>query len=248
MGKVNNLAKRVFGRLTVLQEVARSASRNAIYKCRCECGTLTDVRDTDLRSGGTQSCGCGRGLNLKGKTFGRLTAQTVVSKTRLRKIWRCSCTCGNTTDVLSTRLKNENTQSCGCLARETAAALCRNNELLHKRRIECSTTHGQSRTREHACWNQMLQRCTNPKVRGWKNYGGANPPIQVCERWMTFEKFFNDLGAKPEGTTLGRACDLANYEPEGAFWQTDAEQSLAKRNKRALLKWLARQQTFAQAA
>jgi len=61
----------------------------------------------------------------------------------------------------------------------------------------------------------------------------------VAPEWITFEGFIGSMGERPEGTTLGRILDMGNYEPGNAFWQTDAEQKLAARNKRALLKWQA---------
>ena len=80
----------------------------------------------------------------------------------------------------------------------------------------------------------MIQRCTNPKAPNYYLYGGAG--VKVYERWLMFENFLDDLGGRPVGTTIGRILDMGNYEPGNVFWQTDAEQRLAARNKR-LLKW-----------
>ena len=58
----------------------------------------------------------GKGLDLKGKTFGYLTALEPTDK-RYRKdiIWLCQCQCGSTAEVAATRLVSGNTLSCGCL-------------------------------------------------------------------------------------------------------------------------------------
>jgi len=52
----------VFGRLTVLElcdPAEMKSSRNVlIYKCQCECGSVTNVPGTSLRDGNTRSCGC----------------------------------------------------------------------------------------------------------------------------------------------------------------------------------------------
>lgn len=58
----------------------------------------------------------GKGLDLKGKTFGYLTALEPTEK-RYRKdiIWLCQCKCGNMAEVAATRLATGNTLSCGCL-------------------------------------------------------------------------------------------------------------------------------------
>lgn len=48
-----------FGRWEVVGDsVSRNASRDKMYPCRCECGTLRDVREPSLRSGRSTSCGC----------------------------------------------------------------------------------------------------------------------------------------------------------------------------------------------
>jgi len=45
------------------------------------------------------------------------------------------------------------------------------------------------------------------------------------------------MGERPVGTSLGRVLDIGNYEPGNAFWQTREEQSLARMNKRYLMKF-----------
>lgn len=48
-----------FGMLTVLS-YARKEKGFHIWHCRCDCGNTVDVRQTNLQSGGTTSCGCQR--------------------------------------------------------------------------------------------------------------------------------------------------------------------------------------------
>ena len=68
----------------------------------------------------------GRVLNLKGSVFGRLTAVECVGKDKSnRALWRCVCECGNEKIVTSGNLRSGNVQSCGCLAKESAAAIGR---------------------------------------------------------------------------------------------------------------------------
>jgi hypothetical protein len=52
--------------------------------------------------------------DLSGCTYGRLTAIRSVKK-KGRTHWICSCSCGNTTTVDGTSLKNGHSHSCGCL-------------------------------------------------------------------------------------------------------------------------------------
>ena len=46
-----------FGRLVVLEEGARPSARHRVWRCRCDCGALTDVRQDHL-GGKVQACGC----------------------------------------------------------------------------------------------------------------------------------------------------------------------------------------------
>jgi len=41
--------------------------------------------------------------------------------------------------------------------------------------------HGMSNTPEHRAWNNMIQRCYNPNIKDYPNYGGRG--IKVCDRW-----------------------------------------------------------------
>lgn len=64
-GKNNkkSLIGQTFGFLTVVEDLEQRANENSscyshLYKCRCKCGNEVIVRDSNLRSGNTQSCGC----------------------------------------------------------------------------------------------------------------------------------------------------------------------------------------------
>jgi len=86
-----------------------------------------------------------------------------------------------------------------------------------------NTKHGLSGSGTYRSWNQMKQRCTNPKHHAWHRYGGKG--VRVCPEWDSFEGFLKDMGERPEGTSLGRIGDVGNYEPGNCQWQTDKEQA-----------------------
>jgi len=67
----------------------------------------------------------------------------------------------------------------------------------------------------------MIQRCTNPKREDFERYGAAG--ITVCRRWKGrggFVNFLQDMGERPEGTTLDRINSKGNYEPGNCRWAT----------------------------
>jgi hypothetical protein len=74
----------------------------------------------------------------------------------------------------------------------------------------------------------MVARCTNPKHRAYKSYGGRG--ITVCARWRSFTNFLADMGEKPEGLSLDRIDYNGNYEPDNCRWATDKQQARNKRN------------------
>lgn len=95
-----------------------------------------------------------------------------------------------------------------------------------------SKSHGMSGTRTHTSWVSMKTRCLNKNCKGYPSYGGRG--ISICDRWLnSFVSFMEDMGERPEGTSLDRYPDNnGNYEPSNCRWATSSQQS---RNKRTSL-------------
>lgn len=70
--------------------------------------------------------------------------------------------------------------------------------------------------RTYNCWFYMKQRCTNPDRKDYPRYGGRG--ITVCDRWMLYQNFLEDMGVMPEGLTLDRVDGSLGYSPENCRW------------------------------
>ena len=120
--KTLDLTNQTFYYLTAIERCGKRGSHN-LWRCRCRCGKEVVVDIGDLRSGHTKSCGCIRGKanikDLTGMQFGRLTVIEMCPDRKGKKlVWKCRCSCGNTTNVTASDLTTGHTKSCGCLRKE----------------------------------------------------------------------------------------------------------------------------------
>lgn len=165
-------------------------------------------------------------MNIAGTTFGRITVLSEIS-TRdangaVRRMVAYRCACGNIGATRKGSLFGGVSKSCGCWNHDCPK--------------EGNWRHGMRHTPLYEVWKCMRQRCYDSNCSGWLRYGGRG--ILVCDRWMSFPAFYEDMGDIPfEGASIERIDNDANYEKGNCRWATRIEQANNKRNNRALSLW-----------
>lgn len=157
--------------------------------------------------------------DLSGKIYGRLTViERDYAKNKKDIYWKCQCSCGSPIkSIRGDKLKNGDTQSCGCL------------------RTELKTLHGDAtrnrRTRLYKCWCNIKSRCNNPADTDYMYYGGRG--ISICQEWETDFSTFKTwaiCNGYENNLTIERKENSKGYNPLNCYWIHQKEQSKNKRN------------------
>jgi hypothetical protein len=100
-------------------------------------------------------------------------------------------------------------------------------------RREEQTIHGKSYTTEYVIWENMNQRCLNPKHTAFHDYGGRG--IKICKRWRSFANFWTDMGPRPSPShQLDRRDNMKGYSKGNCRWVTKSVQQNNMRSNRWL--------------
>ncbi len=129
-----NITGQRWGRLVAIRQVGytepkSTGQRQALWLWQCDCGNQKEIPATQVKHGGTRSCGCKanehitalRKQDITGKRFGMLVA---VRPTDQRDsnggiVWELQCDCGNLTYKTVNALNTGRVMSCGCKYRAT---------------------------------------------------------------------------------------------------------------------------------
>lgn len=171
--------------------------------------------------------------DITGQRFGRLLViskgPNSQGKNRLTQ-WNCVCDCGAARLVSTMNLVRGRAKSCGCLHKEIVA--------------KSKTKHGMVNSGAYKSWAAMWGRCTIKTNGSYRNYGARG--VVICERWKSFENFYEDMGDRPEGMTLDRFPNSdGDYEPGNCRWATRQEQDSNKRTN-VYVTWNGKTQTYSQ--
>lgn len=168
----------------------------------------------------------GKHKDLVGMKFGRLTVESKCENIGTRRGWLCVCDCGNLHKAITYSLTCGKTTSCGCRKLE---ALIENSS-----KYGIKPRHGMTDTKVWKTWSSMLDRVRrDTRESTAKQYYSRG--IGVCDRWRTFENFFEDMGHPPDGMTLDRVDVDKGYEPGNCRWATIKQQMNNKTNTRYLV-------------
>lgn len=77
-------------------------------------------------------------------------------------------------------------------------------------------------------WAHAKGRCTNLNDPRYADYGGRG--IVICNEWLTFKGFLNDMGNKPYKMTLERVDNSKGYYKANCIWATVKDQANNRRS------------------
>lgn len=168
-------------------------------------------------------------LNLLGNVYGRLTVFEYAGKNKHGSyLWKCKCSCGNETTVISSSLRKGATKSCGCLSKEILSQI--------------NSKHSMRSSRFYRIWSGIKKRCDNQNSKEFMNYGGRG--ITYQSNWKDFVNFKQDMYDAylehckqfgEDNTSIDRKDNSKGYSKKNCKWSTVKEQQRNTRYNKYLI-------------
>lgn len=209
---------------TILGEVPKDECTNKnkfFYKAICECGSIKIKVPWAFKKFGCLKCMYEerkKNRYFPGYKIGKWTIIQEIyikTKSRIQRGYLCHCDCGYEKKIVVQELSNNLSKQCNS---------CRKNE--QKKKL---IKHDMSRTLIYKRWVGIKRRCLD------KNnvlYGARG--IRICDRWLIFENFYQDMGNIPfKGAQLDRIDPDGHYEPRNCRWVTPHENLQNRRCSKA---------------
>jgi len=153
-----------------------------------------------------------------GDKYNRLTAISFHHKVRYDQYWLFKCDCGAEKVIRTSHVRSGATKSCGCF----------NTESRSKRK-----KHGMNGTRPWRIWRNLINRCDNPNMTQYEDWGGRG--ISYDPKWKDFSAFWEDMkDGYSDNLSIDRIDNNKNYCKENCKWSTRKEQNNNQRTNRLI--------------
>jgi hypothetical protein len=134
--------------------------------------------------------------------------------------WLVKCDCGREDIVYGNPLKHGRANRC----------ISCSNFIGKQRKMPHGHATKGKRSGIYTTWTAMIARCKNEKHPAFKYYGKLG--VKVCERWLDFKNFLDDMGEKWwPGATIDRDDPSGNYEPCNCRWLSKIDNVRRKKRK-----------------
>lgn len=172
--------------------------------------------------------------------FGKLIViRLVEGNNATNRKYLCKCDCGNEKITSEDNLRRGRCKSCGCLYKNNGG-----------KRKYIKGYYLDSRSKLYGVWHNMVRRCTDPKAKQYKNYGGRG--IKICDEWndySVFRKWAINTGYIEEHSRseymLDRIDNDGNYEPSNCRW-TNAKTQMNNRTVNTFICYQGVERTMAE--
>lgn len=159
-----------------------------------------------------------------GEVFGNITVIKEVepiihnAKKGERRRLLCRCSCGVVKEVFMESLTSSGVTSCGC----------KRNEETRRRQKKDFAISSHSL---YGIFENMKQRCYNPKAINFERYGGKG--VDICKEWLSNVRVFYDWAIAngwQKGLDIDRIKNHLGYSPQNCKISTKIENANNKSN------------------